>query len=83
MSCCGSRRAAYHSAPVSATPSGNASFRSISSTAFEYTGHSQLTVRGPATGVVYRFQSHGQRIAVHGADVASLHGIPSLRLVRS
>jgi len=83
MSCCGSRRAAYHSAPASVVSSGNASYRSLSITEFEYTGHAQLTVRGPATGIVYRFQSHGQRLAVHGVDVTSLQNVPSLRMVRS
>jgi hypothetical protein len=83
MSCCGSRRAAYHSVPSSSVPTATASYRPISATEFEYTGHTQLTVRGSATGVVYRFQAHGQRVSVHGADVASLGSIPSLRVVRS
>ena len=82
MSCCGSRRTAYHSAPVSATRSGSASYRPTPSAQFEYTGHAQLTVTGPVTGVVYRFAGHGQRVAVHGADAASMRSIPSLKAVR-
>ncbi|WP_158628771.1 hypothetical protein [Dyella choica] len=46
---------------------------------FEYTGHGQLAVKGPATGVVYRFEFHGQRQSVHGVDAASLRSIPSLK----
>lgn len=82
MSCCGSRRTAYHSAQVSATRTGSASFRPVAPAEFEYTGHAQLTVTGPVTGVVYRFQSHGQHLSVHGADAPSLYSIPSLKAVR-
>lgn len=82
MSCCGSRRTAYHSASVSRTRSGSASYRPVAAAEFEYTGHGQLTVTGPVTGVVYRFLSHGQRVAVQGADVASLSAVPSLKAVR-
>jgi hypothetical protein len=95
MSCCGSRRASLRSGgPVSA-PSfasdsvlaasargGSAAFRPSSSRLFEYTGHAQLAVTGPLTGVVYRFSAHGQRVQVHGADAASLISIPLLKAVR-
>jgi len=82
MPCCGNRRAAYHSVP--AVPGGNTagSFRGLASTEFEYTGHGQLTVTGPVTGVVYRFQAHGQRLLVHGSDVASVRAVPQLRALR-
>jgi hypothetical protein len=79
MSCCGSRRAAFHSQMVSATRSGNVSYRPPVTTEFEYIGYGQLTVKGPGTGVVYRFEAHGQRLPVHGADAASLRAIPSLK----
>lgn len=82
MSCCGSRRAAFHSQMVSATRSGNASYRPPVTIDFEYTGHGQLTVKGPATGVIYRFEAHGQRLSVHGADAASLRAIPALKASR-
>ncbi len=82
MSCCGSRRAAFRSAPVSSTSSGSIVYRQSAAMEFEYTGHTQLTVTGPHTGVVYRFVAHGQRLQVHGGDVASLRSIPSLRAVR-
>jgi hypothetical protein len=82
MSCCGSRRAAYHSAPAPSGRSAAASFRSVAATEFEYIGHAQLTVTGPVTGVVYRFQAHGHRVQVHGTDAASLRSIPLLRAVR-
>jgi hypothetical protein len=79
MSCCGSRRATFRPAPVSATRGGSSSYRPSAPTEFEYTGHSQLSVTGPMTGVVYRFQAHGQRVQVHGADAASLRSIPALK----
>ena len=82
MSCCGSRRTAFHSQTVSATRSGNVSYRPPATVEFEYTGHSQLRVKGAATGVVYRFETHGQRLPVHGADAASLRTIPSLKPLR-
>jgi hypothetical protein len=89
MSCCGSRRASLRPAPSSglspaSVPSartGSSAFRPSASTVFEYTGHAQLTVTGPLTGVVYRFSTHGQRVRVHGADAASLKSIPSLKAV--
>ncbi len=71
------------SAPLSSSHSGSTSFRQLAPAEFqEYTGHAQLTVTGPVTGVVYRFQTHGQRVSVHGADAASLYAIPSLTAVR-
>jgi hypothetical protein len=79
MSCCGGRRAAFHPRVVSATRSGNVSYRPPETIEFEYTGHGQLTVKGPATGVTYRFETHGYRLPVHGADAASLRNIPSLK----
>lgn len=82
MSCCGSRRATFHPQMVSPTRSGNASYRPPTTIEFEYTGYGQLTVKGPATGVVYRFETHGRRLSVHGADAASLRAIPSLKASR-
>ena len=82
MSCCGSRRASYRPGPVSSTPGGNATYRPVAMTVFEYTGYAQLIVKGPVTGVVYRFDYHGQRAQVHGADVGSLRTIPHLRALQ-
>ena len=82
MSCCGSRRAVFHRQIVSATRSGNVNYRPPATIEFEYIGQGQLTVKGPATGVVYRFGTHGQRLSVHGADAASLRTIPSLKPLR-
>ena len=79
MSCCGGRRAVFHPRMVSVTRSGNAGYRPPVTTEFEYTGYGLLTVKGPATGVVYRFEAHGQRLPVHGADAAWLRTIPSLK----
>ena len=82
MSCCGSRRATFRQSPDSSPDVASASYRPLGSVEIEYTGHSQLSVTGPATGVVYRFSGHGQRRQVHGADVAGLRTVPSLRVLR-
>ncbi len=82
MPCCGNRRTAFHAVPASSGASTSASFRSWASAEFEYTGHGQLTVTGPITGLVYRFQRHGQRLLVHGSDVASVRAVPQLKAVR-
>ena len=82
MSCCGNRRTALRSVPSSATRGGSATYQPSAATVFEYTGHAQLAVAGPATGMTYRFNGHGQRVQVHAADVASLYAIPSLKAVR-
>lgn len=82
MPCCGNRRTALHSGTASFGTGRPAGFRAQPSAQFEYIGHGQLTVTGPVTGVVYRFQTHGQRLLVHGSDVASLQAVPQLRTVR-
>jgi hypothetical protein len=49
---------------------------------FEYSGHSQLAVTGPLTGVVYRFRGQGARLLVDGSDARSLVAVPGLKAIR-
>jgi len=49
---------------------------------FEYTGLTGLTVAGPVTGRVYRFDRPGARVEVDPRDRASIAAIPILRQVR-
>jgi hypothetical protein len=44
----------------------------------EYTGATNLTIRGPISGLVYRFVSPGARMIVDGRDAAFLLAIPHL-----
>ena len=82
MSCCGNRRSAFRAAPTSSVQGGAAQYRPSAPVEFEYMGFGQLTVTGPQTGVVYRFNGHGHRIQVRGADAGSLLAVPSLRAIR-
>lgn len=80
MSCCGSQRAALRQ--DSAQTASPAHHWVAGAVEFEYTGHGQLTVTGPLTGVAYQFTGHGARLRVHGSDAPSLVSVPALRLVR-
>jgi hypothetical protein len=52
-------------------------------TYFQYNGRTALTVRGPVSGTIYRFQSPGRRVVVDLRDRQSLAGIPQLSEVSS
>jgi hypothetical protein len=49
---------------------------------FEYVGTTQLTVLGPVTQKLYRFDGPRARIAVDSRDVPSVAAVPKLRRVR-
>jgi hypothetical protein len=49
--------------------------------AFEYVGRTALTVAGPASGRVYRFERTGSRVEVDLRDRRSLAAIPLLRQI--
>jgi len=49
--------------------------------AFEYVGRTALTVTGPASGRVYRFERTGSRIEADLRDRRSLAAIPQLRQI--
>jgi hypothetical protein len=46
---------------------------------FEYIGRTALTVRGAATGIVYRFKRTGSRVFVRAKDSAALAAVAQLR----
>ena len=86
MACCGKAREALRATPqgqqtrrpvgIYAPPSR----RELYSTAyFEYVGDTGLTVIGPYTGKVYRFDRPGARVAVDLRDKGSLVAV---RLVK-
>lgn len=81
MSCCGNNRASLRQEPGTAA-SADQGYWSSGPVEFEYDGHSQLTVIGPLTGVVYQFDSHGARLSVHGSDAPSLLSVPGIRPAR-
>lgn len=49
--------------------------------AFVFTGPGRLTLRGPQTGIEYRFASGGPSVRVHPSDVAPLSRFPGLEAV--
>jgi hypothetical protein len=83
MSCCGrSRGAPAPPSPSPITPSGIASQTpSEVGFPFEYTGPTVLTVVGPFTGRIYRFEGTGSRLPIDPRDVPSMIGVPRLRRV--
>jgi hypothetical protein len=50
---------------------------------FEYTGKTAMTVIGPVSGIRYRFDAPGSRIAVDLRDRKSVAAIPQLLQVNS
>ena len=81
MSCCGKQRSALRQG-ASPQPSAGPRRAATADADFAYTGHGQLSVTGPLTGVVYHFAAHGARVRVHGPDVPSLLYVPGLKPVR-
>lgn len=88
--CCGRNRQALPSMgrvpqPLRAVHHGGAE-TSASATAvtyFQYNGRTAMTVHGPVSGTVYRFQGPGRRVVVDPRDRQSLAGIPQLSEVSS
>ena len=60
---------------VGATPVGHPS---PSAAAFQYAGHTSLTVRGPVTGRIYQFTRAGAILSVDPRDAPSLAAVPQL-----
>ncbi len=48
---------------------------------FQYTGFTGLTVIGPVTGKVYRFEQKDARLLIDKQDVALMHKVPVLKRV--
>ena len=75
MSCCGQSRARL-SRP---RPPRRVARPRTTWTHFEYIGPTALTVRGPVSGLLYRFPRPTARVAVDSRDRASLAMVPQLR----
>ena len=48
---------------------------------FEYTGQTAMTVRGPFSGLRYRFPHPGARLRIDARDANSFAAVPGLRMV--
>ena len=84
--CCGSQRAAARAAVIAAAgrPAAvmPAAAPATSVIVFEYLGSGAATIRGPASGQLYRFAHAGDRIAVDARDRPGLAMLTALRWVR-
>ena len=84
--CCGHQRASYRSnrsSGRSPDPSANrrAPLRQPPpwSDRYRYVGATALSVRGPISGRLYRFESPGAVLVVDRRDARSLAGVPGLQ----
>jgi hypothetical protein len=80
MPCCGQGRAAASGSGALAKPAERPR-PAQSLVLYEYTGATGMTVRGPRSGVSYRFGHPGAKVAIDPRDVASMVGVPNLRRV--
>ncbi len=89
--CCGKNREAARAAAMSAGVAGSARSRNVtavpthdltSAIVFEFTGDAPATIRGPASGEMYRFRSRGEQVRVDARDRRALLSHPALRWVR-
>ncbi|MCU0304137.1 MAG: hypothetical protein MUC56_08785 [Thermoanaerobaculales bacterium] len=80
MGCCGKVRQSIGSA-LRRPDAGNASPPRRLNPVFAYTGATALTVRGPVSGRLYRFDRTGARLAVDPRDRPALARVPHLREV--
>jgi hypothetical protein len=81
---CGSNTRPDHHGLATGTPPENfvKPSRRIATIEFEYTGQTAMTVRGPFSGLRYRFHHPGARLQVDERDANSLAAIPGLRAHR-
>jgi hypothetical protein len=83
MSCCGKARASLavqsntRAEPVARIAPSRV--QTLGGLLLEYVGSTSLTVRGPASGQVYRFALGGVRMLVDGRDAPFLLAIPQLK----
>jgi hypothetical protein len=89
--CCGKNREAARAAALSAGIAGASRARVApaapahdltSLIVFEFTGGAPATIRGPASGRMYRFESAGDRAQVDARDRRALLSHPALRWIR-
>jgi hypothetical protein len=82
MSCCGGRRVQFRQTLTTPMPPPARTLINSATNTFEYVGRSALTVNGPVSRRMYRFDRPGARADVDPRDVASLSSVPMLRRVR-
>jgi hypothetical protein len=89
MTCCGKKRQAVGNNPGGdffkatqrrANSVGDAKTAKRKFVVFEYTGRSAMAVRGPFSGIVYRFERPGVALKTDPADYAVLLTVPGLRV---
>ena len=81
MSCCGNQRSTLRQ-DWGTSEQRETEYWTSGPVEFEYSGHGELTVTGPLSGIVYRFTANDRRVRVHGSDVPSLVSVPGLSPVR-
>jgi hypothetical protein len=79
MSCCGRLRANVTGVMPDRTEWLRMRPQRHDDVALEYIGRTGLTVRGPATGTVYRFKRTGSKVLVRARDSAALAALAQLR----
>lgn len=79
--CCGRPSSTHTTPPRSATPARSVRQPLVVEIAFEYTGATGMTVRGPVSGLGYRFERPGSRVSIDPRDAPALVGVPRLRRV--
>ena len=83
MGCCGGQRRRLRTrGPGPAAVDAARTGRRHGPSYFRYHGRTALSVRGPATGRLYRFARPGAVVAVDPRDQASLARLPQLGPVR-
>jgi len=82
MSCCGGRRSMFRQTLSGAMPAPVPPALNSSLNTFEYVGRTALTVNGPVSRRVYRFERPGARADVDPRDVVSLSSVPLLRRIK-
>jgi len=80
MGCCGKLRQSLGSVPRRSQSGGPAPRRRLK-VVFVYTGSTAMTVRGPISGQLYRFDRPGARVVVDPRDRPGLTRVPNLREV--
>ena len=88
MSCCGRDRTTYPRTSPGPAPLASSGSAKVSTAApppprsglsFEYVGATGMTVQGPVTGRIYRFDHPGARLTVDPRDAAAVAAVPHLR----
>jgi hypothetical protein len=90
MSCCGHKRSQFYAgaprrpavaqAAQGPRPPNRAS--SQRSAVFEYVGATGLSVIGPVTRTLYRFDARGTQVVVDPRDALAIARVPNVRQVR-